>query len=120
MFTVRKLVLRHLALPRPYFLRVRWFSDRPDPMTGCFHALRYVSHPWYVKPTFWGRWGPSAWVTWLLRGPLPGDRGEEYVPGGYRILELGPEGLRGKGQEEMDGMRKGLEKRDPGLCPFPM
>lgn len=84
---IRKLVLRYLALPRPYFMRIRFNSQDADPITGRFHQVRYMAHPWYVKPSFIRRWGFEAWKTRLLGGTLPGDEGDKYIPDGYHFTE---------------------------------
>lgn len=31
--------------------------------------------------------------------PLPGDEGEKYAPDGYKIEEIGPEAMKGKGED---------------------
>ena len=98
---LRKLMLRHLALPRPHFMRVRWFTDRPDPKTGCIHALQYISHPYYIRPTFSRRWGMKAWVLWFVGGSIPSQDKPEFYPEGYKICEMGPAALREKGTAEM-------------------
>lgn len=43
---LRKLVLRHLTLPRPYYLRINFLSDDPDPKTGRYYRNGYQSEPW--------------------------------------------------------------------------
>lgn len=119
MVTVRKLIVRHLCLPRPSWMRVRWFTDTPDPKTGRYHALWYVAHPWYVQPTFGSRWGLVALCLRALRGLLPGDSGVAYHPEGYRIAELGLASMKGKGEGDMAKTRAVLrEKRFAGRCPF--
>ncbi|KAK0104738.1 hypothetical protein ONS95_005008 [Cadophora gregata] len=49
LFGLRRFVLRYLALPRPYFMRVRELSDHPDLNTGRFHTNRYVAYPFYSE-----------------------------------------------------------------------
>lgn len=115
--TMRKLMFRYLFLPRPYILRRKWFTEKPDPLSGCFHTVKYFSHPWYVKPTFGSRWGPGALWTRLLGGVLPGDEGSKYAPEGYRLTELGPKSAAGKGIAEMDATRVKLQTMKRS-CPF--
>jgi hypothetical protein len=103
---IRRFVLRHFCLPRPYFRRVKWFSEKPDPRTGCFHSLRYTAHPWYIKPTFSARWKLTSWVLWLAGGVIPGDEGDRYRPQGYCIAKIGPDALEDKGHEEMAKTRE--------------
>ncbi|KAF2489011.1 hypothetical protein BU16DRAFT_600647 [Lophium mytilinum] len=111
---VRKFVLRHFFLPRPYFKRVKWFSE-PDLYTGCSHFMRYTAHPWYIKPSLSARWGWKAWLIWLAGGVLPGD--EKYFPGGYQICTLGPTALVSKGGAEMEKTREVLKAKRAG-CHF--
>ncbi|KAJ5950355.1 uncharacterized protein N7479_008768 [Penicillium vulpinum] len=58
--TVRKLFLRYLAPPRPYFMRFASFTEEPD-QNGRFFLKKWDAAPYYVKPTFWNRWSPTAW-----------------------------------------------------------
>ncbi|KAI9777409.1 MAG: hypothetical protein M1816_004732 [Peltula sp. TS41687] len=115
---IRKLVLRYLALLRPDLLRIRFNSQDADPITGRFHQLRYVTHPWYVKPSFTTRWGFDAWITRFLGGTLPGDEGDEYILDGYHFAELGPAALKGKGIQHMEETRARLIQLGRGGCPF--
>ncbi|KAK2757256.1 hypothetical protein FQN54_004770 [Arachnomyces sp. PD_36] len=109
--SIRKLIIRHLCLPTPYFRRWRILSKKPDPKTGNLHNLYYRAHPWYVKPTISARWKLRSWVIWLIGGVLPGDEGSRYHPEGYHIPSVGPEGLQGKGEEEMESTRRALAAR---------
>ncbi|KAB5558279.1 hypothetical protein GE09DRAFT_107285 [Coniochaeta sp. 2T2.1] len=94
---VRRLVVRWLCPSRAGWLRVRWFTEERDRETGRYHALRYVAHPWYVKPSLWLRWGLGAVCLRLFGGFVPGDG--KYHPEGYLIWEVGPKGMKGKGRE---------------------
>ena len=114
---LRKLTLRYLALPRPSFPRVKWFSTTSNE-AGYFHAARYIAHPWYVQPTFWSRWGPSALIARLLGGVLPGDEGTKYMPQGYRLAELGPDRMKMKGREFMEKDRIRLRQDVLLTCPI--
>lgn len=116
--SVRKYLLRYLALPRPYFMRQRWFSDHPDPETGEYHPARSIALPWYMKPTVSSRWGPMAWLSWFCGKPLPGDEGEKYHPDGYHLAEMGPVTSKGKGAEEMKMSRSGIASINARTCPF--
>ena len=42
----RKMVLRNFALPRPYFLRFRILSEKPDKKTGRYYRSFYETEPW--------------------------------------------------------------------------
>ncbi|KAH9843354.1 NAD(P)-binding protein [Teratosphaeria destructans] len=101
---IRRMIVRHLFLPRPYFLRQRWFSDEPT-IDGRYHFAQYIAHPWYIKPT---------WSKRIVGGAVPGDEGDKYCPHGYKIAELGPQNLCGKGDVEMDQTRRRLASG----CPF--
>lgn len=117
--SIRRLVLRHLALPRPWFLSGERTTPDPDPTTGRYHQSNYVTFPYYVKPSFWKRYGPDTWLSWLFGTPLPGDEGEKYHPEGYLLDEIGPDKMEGKGKEWMAQERVSVEgKIRDGACPF--
>ena len=115
---IRKILLRHLFLRRPEILRKHYIPSAPNSRTGRYNSVEYLSHPWYVEPSFNTRWGPKAWITWALRRKLPGDDGNKYSPEGYRFDELGPTALKGKGTAEMKATRLRLTQRGRGGCPF--
>jgi hypothetical protein len=114
---VRKYVLKHIALPRPDFLRHKSLEDRPDGQ-GRRAFVKYDADPFYVRPTLWNRWGPSAWLSRLLGLPLPGDNDHAYHPEGYLIPEIGPDTFLGKGMAEADETIARLQKERTGGCPF--
>ena len=117
--SIRRFLLRHLALPRPWFLSGERTIADPDPTTGRYHQGNYVTFPYYVKPSFWKRYGPDTWFSWLFGTPLPGDEGEKYRPEGYLLDEIGPEKMEGKGKEWMAQERVSAEgKIRDGACPF--
>ena len=118
LFQVRKLLLRHVALPRPELMRKHYIPSSPDPSTGRYNVIEYLSYPWYVKPTFLRRWGPKSWLTRLSGRKLPGDDENKYHPEGWTYAEIGPRALRGKGVKDMDEDRKQLISRKRGGCPF--
>lgn len=115
--TTRKILIRHLFLPRPYFLRVRPLTDYPS-KNGTYYSRDYVAAPLYVKPTIWGRWSPMAWMVWMMGRPLPGDGGDTYSPEGYKIPDLGPRAFLGKGGEFMRTEMEKLKLKRTGGCPF--
>ncbi len=54
-------------------------------------------------------------------GLLPGDQGSKYFPEGFVASELGPNGLRGRGEKEMEEEKERLEElltSETGRCPF--
>ena len=99
-------------------MRLRWIDDQSDSRTDRYHMYDYLAQPWYIKPTLWARWGPSACVTRLFGFKLPGDDGGIYSPEGYTFSELGPKALSGKGTKEMDETRTRLIRERHGGCPF--
>ncbi|TKX26875.1 hypothetical protein C1H76_1031 [Elsinoe australis] len=113
--TIRKYVLRFLALPR--ISRKFYIPDAPE-SNGRYSAKEYLSHPWYVKPTFERRWGLKAWFTWIIGRKLPGDDGNCYNPEGYVIKELGPSSVRDKGADYMKKDLSRMSSMQPGGCPF--
>ena len=115
---VRRLLIRHFALPRPDFLRNHWIESGPDSRHGRYALYDYLAHPWYVKPTPLRRWGPGAWITRLLGYKVPGDDGDKYFPQGYSFADVGPTALSGKGIREMEKTRFRLVQRNRGGCPF--
>ena len=115
---IRRWCILHLFIPRLEFMRKKYVADDQDPITGRYSSQEYLSHPWYVKPTFERRWGPKAWLTRLLGRKLPGDDGNRYAPEGYRFEEVGPTALKGKGRKEMRQDQEQLRALDRGRCPF--
>ncbi|KAL8712245.1 MAG: hypothetical protein Q9220_003396 [cf. Caloplaca sp. 1 TL-2023] len=116
-FTVRKFLLRYLSLPRPSFLRVDALLEAPKP-DGRQTVSIWEGAPYYVKPTFWRRWGFEAWGSRLLGLPVPGDEGDKYHPEGYRIPDVGPKLFFGKGKEPAEATVAELRKVRTGGCPF--
>lgn len=116
---LRKLALRHLSLPRPYFLRVENFSEDADPKTQKYSMINWSAQPYYIKPTLWNRWlSPSALLSRLLGLPVPGDEGDKYSPNGYHLDNVGPRRFDNKGQEYIEKQMKDLKGMRKGGCPF--
>jgi len=115
LLSVRRFALRYLFLPR--FVRNHYISPKSD-ANGRYSAREYLSHPWYVQPTFERRWGLRAWASRLLRRKVPGDDGNKYLPEGYMVKELGPNSVVGKGQEFMDEDLIRIRELGGGSCPF--
>ncbi|KAJ5561442.1 hypothetical protein N7535_004091 [Penicillium sp. DV-2018c] len=117
LLTIRKLFLRYLALPRPYFMRYSSFTEGADANEHIF-LTQWDAAPYYVKPTFWNRWGPTAWLTWALGRPVPGDEGDKYYPNGYTIADVGPKYFEGKGKKQLEETLEELKQYRTGKCPF--
>jgi hypothetical protein len=118
--TVRKYFLRYVALPRPSFWTKRTIAETPD-SSGHFHvsadSSTYRTHPFYIAPTFWTRWGPGALLRRLLGGSVPGD--PAFRPEGYKIEDIGPSAFEGKGVEWMErDAVMGAVVMPMGKCPF--
>ncbi|KAJ5816025.1 hypothetical protein N7447_008258 [Penicillium robsamsonii] len=115
--TTRRLFLRYLSLPRPYFMRYASFTEEPD-QNNRFFLKKWDAAPYYVKPTFWNRWGPTAWLTWALGKPVPGEEGDKYYPTGYNIPDVGPKYFEGKGRKQLDETLLEFKGYRTGKCPF--
>lgn len=113
----RRFVLRYLTPPRPYFMRYMSLTETPDENNRIF-MTQWDAAPYYVRPSVWNRWSPTAWVTWVLGRPLPGDEGEKYYPHGYRIEDVGPRYFEGKGGKSMEGFMEEYKTARTGGCPF--
>lgn len=92
-------------------------SENPDQNDRIFFR-QWDAAPYYVKPTFWSRWGPIAWLTWALGRPLPGDDGDKYYPNGYAIPDVGPKYFEGKGKQALQDTVEELKTYRTGRCPF--
>ncbi|KAJ9615189.1 hypothetical protein H2200_001263 [Cladophialophora chaetospira] len=114
---IRKVLLRHFFLPRPGFLRVLWLTQESQPTTGRYHFMQYIGHPWYIKPSLTRRWNFNSWVLWLSGGYIPSKSLAGYRPEGYKIAELGPVALEGKGINEMQDAKQRIMVGFRG-CPF--
>ncbi|KAK0707075.1 hypothetical protein B0T26DRAFT_656598 [Lasiosphaeria miniovina] len=115
---VRKLVLRHLCLPRPSSWAVKAVDEQPNPATGLYNFEHAGFQPWYVKPTFGARWRPSALLVRALGGRAPGTHGERFHPQGYSLETIGPAPQEGKGLEEMSATVEFMKGRGSAKCPF--
>ena len=115
---IRKFALRCLALPRPALLRKNYLSADPNPQTGKYSAKEYLSYPWYVTATFRRRWGPRALFTWSIGRKLPGDDGNQYLPEGYKVSEVGPKSRLHGGASFMDNAKDQLADNRLETCPF--
>ena len=50
--------------------------------------------------------------------PIPGDKGDKYWPRGYKIHEIGPESMRGKGEAYARESKEKLVAERMKGCPF--
>lgn len=54
----------------------------------------------------------------ILGLPVPGDEGDKYRPGGYKISEVGPDFMKGKGEDHMSASKEKLVGERMKGCPF--
>ena len=78
----------------------------------------YFRDPYYHKPTFWSRWGPTALATRLAGGLVPDANAKKYHPEGYLTEEVGPYNKVGEGLEDMKSSVEKLKRVRPAGCPF--
>ncbi len=50
--------------------------------------------------------------------PVPGDEGDKYWPKGYKIHEIGPDAMRGKGESYAKESKEKLVAERTKACPF--
>jgi len=74
--------------------------------------------PWYVRPTIWNRNSLQSWKSWFMGLPIPGDEGGKHWPQGYKIHEIGPDFLRGKGADYAKGSIPEMTAVRMAGCPF--
>ncbi|KAL8733566.1 MAG: hypothetical protein Q9166_001974 [cf. Caloplaca sp. 2 TL-2023] len=115
--TIRKLLLRHLYLPRIIPSTRYPTPSQTDP--NRIHLPQVPMHPWYIRPTFINRWGPRALLARFKGEVLPGDD-KRFLPEGFLTRALGPVGLKGRGRVEQEVEVKRIrECADGGMgCPF--
>ncbi|TRX90042.1 hypothetical protein FHL15_009143 [Xylaria flabelliformis] len=116
--SLRKVLLRHLFLPRPYFLRHHYIEENPDPLTNRYHVSRWRFHPWYATPSFKDRWGAKAWIAWVAGNREGGLGTGKFIPEGYLLPEVGPQEEIGRGLDDMEGTVNLLASKDPHRRPF--
>jgi hypothetical protein len=97
-------------------MNVHQLTD-PDAKTGRYYLNTYQSYPYYVKPGFWNRWGPGGWFVWAAGGKVPGSD-EKFAPEGYVFSDVGPRGMKGKGEKETRIFEEKLRSERPSGCPF--
>ncbi|KAI5918854.1 hypothetical protein F4810DRAFT_690267, partial [Camillea tinctor] len=114
----RKLTLRYLSFPRPSFLAVHNVEAQKNPVTGLYNFTQLTGQPWYVKPTFWSKWGPSALLLRAFGARAPGSFGDKYRPQGYDLNTIGPKPQEGKGLDDMAATVEFLQTRGSIGCPF--
>jgi hypothetical protein len=93
-------------------------SAEPTEEGRIFFEL-WSGQPYYVKPSFWNRWGPAAWWSRALGLPIPGDDPDKYYAQGYLILDVGPKLFEHRGRAEMERTKELLQGRSgASQCPF--
>jgi hypothetical protein len=99
---VRKHFVRHCMLPRYSTLQV--FGEANS--AGYRPMMFWEIEPWYVASSKSCSWFYSAY-TRAFGLPLAGDA--KFRPEGYKLQEIGPKHLEGKGGEEIMAFVKGNE-----------
>lgn len=100
---LRRFMLRHLALPRSPRRSKHYIASGPSKLDSeRYHALRYRGFPWYIAPV-----SSISLKARLKDQPPPGPL---YRSDGYKILELGPDELQGKGELEMAQMARSIRE----------
>ncbi|KAL3480149.1 hypothetical protein BJX99DRAFT_35727 [Aspergillus californicus] len=117
LLSARRFVMRYLTLPRPQIFRYTTYTESQSVDERIF-ITQWDADPYYVKPTIWNRWGPTAWYTWALGHPVPGDEGDKYYPNGYLIADVGPKYFEGVGRKLQQEGVEGLKLSRTGGCPF--
>ncbi|KAJ5404399.1 hypothetical protein N7509_004270 [Penicillium cosmopolitanum] len=115
---LRKLLLRNLTLPRSDSAAVKLVHGIPNPETNLYNFERKGLQPWYIKPTFWSKWGPGSFMVRVFGGKVPGSRGDRYQPRGYDLMTIGPDPQKGRGIEEMKSDIEAIRARGVATCPF--
>ena len=94
LLALRKYFVRHLMLPRYSTLQV--FGEENS--AGYRPMLFWEIEPWYVASSKHCNWLYRTY-TRLFGLPVAGDA--KFRPEGYRLQEIGPKHLEGKGGEEV-------------------
>jgi hypothetical protein len=94
LLAMRKYFVRHLMLPRYSTLQI--FGE--ENAAGYRSMMFWEIEPWYVASSKKSSWLHSAY-TRFFRLPTAGDA--KYRPEGYKLLEIGPKYLEGKGGKEV-------------------
>jgi hypothetical protein len=94
LLAVRKHFVRHFMLPRYSTLQV--FGE--ENAAGYRPMLFWEIEPWYVADAKSCSWVYRAY-TRVFGLPMPGDA--KYANSGYKLQEIGPKHLEGKGGEEV-------------------
>lgn len=110
---LRKILLRHCFLPRPYFRRHRYIEEDPDPLTKRYHVSRWRFHPWYASRTPRYRWGVRAWIAWIAGKSEAPVGSEKFIPEGYLLSEVGPREEVGRGLDDMKNTVNLLASKNP-------
>jgi hypothetical protein len=96
---VRKYFVRYLMLPRYSTLQV--FGE--ENAAGYRPMLFWEIEPWYVASSKSCSWLYSVY-TRFFELPIAGD--SKFKPEGYKLQEIGPKYLEGKGEEVLSFVKK--------------
>lgn len=109
----RRFFLRYFALPRLTSLKNLSEDETPE---GRRHVQVWGIQPFYVKSTFWSRWGPSGLFQLLIGAPRPGDEG--MYEEGYLRSNVGPKRFEGRGRDDFEKEKKVVSGIRTNGCPF--
>lgn len=102
LLNIRAFILLHCVLPRFY---PDDYGQGPTscPMNknGRYQRTKYLFEPWYVRETWWNK-------IFSFSGKKPGYK---YRSEGFKVEELGPEKLAGKGLEAMEQDAEKMKQR---------
>ncbi|KAH7119973.1 hypothetical protein B0J11DRAFT_552007 [Dendryphion nanum] len=115
--TLRRYLLRYLALPRPECFAYESVSAEPNG-DGLYNFGHGGFQPWYVAPSFRTIWSPGAVLLRIFGARKPGSKGGRYKPTGYDLMTIGPVPQEGKGLEEMKAAIEVMKSRSTDECPF--
>ncbi|KAH7079164.1 hypothetical protein BKA63DRAFT_551572 [Paraphoma chrysanthemicola] len=116
--SIRKFLLRYLALPRPQALAHQSVAATTNAM-GLYNFSHGGFQPWYILPCFSSTWHPSAVLLRLFGARKPGSHGNKFKPMGYDLKTIGPSPQEGRGAEEMSATVNRMKARHFESCAFP-
>ncbi|KAF3941848.1 hypothetical protein ABW19_dt0204168 [Dactylella cylindrospora] len=97
LFTTRAFIIQHLCLPRLSSIQrcSKEAIDESVPLLERrYRYFLWETDPWYIEKTWWNTWGPTGLICRIMGWRVPST---ELHQSGYRIGELGPMLVEGKG-----------------------
>ena len=109
---LRKAILRYALLPRLSSQRARNLSDELNEHER-YHLKAYDNSPLYFRASIWERWSLQASALYLLGKPVPRDTERIYHSKGYKVIDIGPERMIGKGTLSITKARLEARLKEP-------